>query len=442
VFFLSQPEANNTASAKKGINWAPLIKEEDWLAVWIGAILILGVIFGIVGKAAKFSTWDTLGEAFPAEIWGALLVLLLVVGILNTIAASFLGEKVSQYVPAFIVVFLLTTLAQLLGSFSTFKAYSLEVALWALVVGLLVSNTVKTPAWMKPAIKAEMYIKTGLVLLGCEILFNRIVALGLPGMFVAWVVTPIVLIAMYFFGVKVLGLNKEFALTLSAATSVCGVSAAIATGAACKAKQEHISIAITISLLFTVLMIVAMPALVIALGIPLDVGAALIGGTIDSTGAVPAAGALLGDRGVEIASVVKMIQNVLIGVIAFVVAIIWTAMGYGTGATAGAKEIWIRFPKFILGFVGASLLFSFLLVPTMGAEAVDGLVSITKSYRGWFFALGFVCIGLGANFKELAAQISGGKPLIQYIVGQTFNIILTLIAAWLAFGGILFPPLP
>jgi len=439
---MSQPGLNGEVVAKKGVNWSPLWKEEDWLAVWIGLALILGAIFGIIGKAAKISTWDNLGQAFPPEIWGSLLVLLLVTGVLCTVGSSLLGEKAGKYIPAFIAVFVLTVIAQTLGSFSTFKAYNLEVPLWALIVGLLVSNTIKTPEWIKPAVRAEMYVKTGLVLLGCEILFNRIVALGPPGMFVAWVVTPIVIISMYWFGVKVLGMNREFALTLSAATSVCGVSAAIATGAACKAKPEHVSVAITISLIFTVIMLVLMPMAVVALGIPLYVGAALIGGTIDSTGAVPAAGALLGERGVEIASVVKMIQNVLIGVVAFVVAIIWTSMGYQSGSQVSAKEIWIRLPKFILGFIGASLVFSFILVPSMGAEAVDGLVGITKSFRGWFFALAFVCIGLGANFKELAAQVTGGKPLIQYIVGQSFNIILTLVAAYLAFGGILFPPLP
>jgi uncharacterized membrane protein YadS len=103
-------------------------------------------------------------------------------------------------------------------------------------------------------------------------------------------------------------------------------------------------------------------------------------------------------------------------------------------------EIWYRFPKFIVGFLAASLLFSFVLVPTLGMPTVEKSIigAATKTIRGWLFCLAFVSIGLESNFRDLAHQMSGGKPIILYLVGQSFNLILTLIAAYLAFGGILF----
>lgn len=439
---MSQPGVGGSLSGKKGIDWSPLWKLEDWWAVWFGFVGISLAATGIVTSVAKFKTWTSLGEAFPTGIWIKLLILMIGLGIITAIGLKLMGQNAKKHLIAFPAVFVLAAIAELCAANSVAKAYNLETALWGLIVGLVVSNTVKTPAWMKPAVRTEMYIKTGLVFLGCEILFNRVLALGLPGIIVSWMVIPIVVLFMFWFGDKILKIeSKEFNITLTCATSVCGVSAAIAAGAASGAKKDEVGVAITISLLFTVLMMVMMPIFILAVGMDPDVGAAWVGGTIDSTGAVVAAGAFLGQRGLEISSVVKMIQNVMIGILAFVIAIIWVAR-YGrteSSAYASAKEIWFRFPKFILGFVAASLIFSFLLIPTVGEAAVDGYLSVTKGLRGWLFALAFVSIGLDSNFKELATHVKGGKPLVHYIVGQSFNLILTLLMAWLCFGGILFP---
>jgi uncharacterized membrane protein YadS len=174
----------------------------------------------------------------------------------------------------------------------------------------------------------------------------------------------------------------------------------------------------------------------------LEVGAAWLGGTIDATGAVVAAGAFLGPEAEKTAAIVKMVQNILIGVVAFAIAVFWVTSVENNPSQGrpSLKEIWIRFPKFILGFIGASLLFSFVLVPSMGLDVVENeILGQTKNLRAWLFCMGFVSIGLESNFKELASQMVGGKPIVLYVVGQTFNIVLTLLAAYLAFGGILFP---
>jgi uncharacterized membrane protein YadS len=158
----------------------------------------------------------------------------------------------------------------------------------------------------------------------------------------------------------------------------------------------------------------------------------------------------LGDNAEIVAAVVKMIQNILIGVVAFCVAVAWvTKVERDPNAPRpSAMEIWYRFPKFIVGFVAASLVFSFLLVPAFGGgqeglSAVEKNVigAITKTCRGWLFCLAFVAIGLESNFRQLASQMAGGKPIVLYIIGQSFNLILTIIAAYLAFGGWLLPPI-
>ena len=314
----------------------------------------------------------------------------------------------------------------------------LEWAFWALLIGLLISNTVGTPGWLKPAIKTEFYIKTGLVIMGFSVLFSNIAKFGLYGLGIAWIVTPIVIIFMWWLGTKVLKINnKPLVITLASATSVCGTSAAIATGAAAKAKKEDLSLAISISIIFTILMMVFEPMIIRWAGMNQMMGGALIGGTVDSTGAVVLAGEALGEEAAQVASMVKMIQNILIGFIAFFVAIFFATKVDKTGdSKVGAGEIWNRFPKFIIGFFVASLVASFIVKPLGGdVKAINGVLD---QYKNWAFVLAFTSIGLDTNFKSLFKQMQGGKVLWLYIIGQLFNIALTLFAVWILLSGVLF----
>jgi uncharacterized membrane protein YadS len=279
-----------------------------------------------------------------------------------SIGSAFQGHSPVRFAIGFTGLFALAVFAYLLAGQEVIKHYNLEYALWAVLLGLLISNTIGTPKWLKPATRTEVFIKTGLVLLGAEVLFNKLLALGLPGVFVAWVVTPIVLVSTYLFGQYVLKIpSKSLNLVISADMSVCGVSAAVATAAACRAKKEELSLAIGLSLIFTVIMMVVMPFVVRVSGMGEVIGGAWIGGTVDSTGAVAAAGELVGTVAKDVAATVKMIQNILIGVIAFAVAVFWVSFvePRPDGKRPSVYEIWRRFPKFTLGFLVVSLLLSY-----------------------------------------------------------------------------------
>ncbi|MBN1588389.1 MAG: putative sulfate exporter family transporter [Pirellulales bacterium] len=388
----------------------------------------------------------------PKPNFMAMAVLMVVLGAGFALAVAMMGGRARSFATGYLVIFLLGILAYLIADQGTMKAYGLPYALWALVFGLLISNTIGTPKWLLAGSKTELFIKTGLVLLGAEILFSKIVMLGSRGVLVAWLVTPCVILFMYFFGTRVLKMtSKSLVIIVAAATSVCGVSAAIATAAAVKAKKDELTLTVGMTLIFTVLMMIAMPPAIKAVGMGEQVGGAWMGGTIDATGAVVAAGALLGDNAEIVAAVVKMIQNILIGLVAFCVAVVWVTNieRDPQAAHPSVMEIWYRFPKFIVGFVAASLLFSFVLIPVFGgglqglnAVEKDVIGAVTKTCRGWLFCLAFVAIGLESDFRQLAGQMAGGKPIVLYLVGQGFNLILTLIAAYLAFGGWLFDAIP
>lgn len=432
-----------------------LLRQEDWLAVWIGFIIIAaGALAVLTGwfdfSALKFSTWSwgeeeaTKAVALGTQIgqwafWRKLIVTVLVLGSLFTIGVKLQGEKVGKYIPAFLALFVVAIIVRLVSAEFTLNRY-LEWAFWALLIGLLISNTVGTPDWLKPAIRTEYYIKTGLVIMGFSVLFSNIAKFGLYGLGIAWIVTPIVIIFMWWLGTRVLKIdNKPLIITMASATSVCGTSAAIATGAAARAKKEDLSLAISISIIFTILMMVFEPMIIRACGMNELMGGALIGGTVDSTGAVVLAGNALGPEAEQAAVLVKSIQNILIGFIAFFVAIFFaTRVDRTAGQSVGAGEIWNRFPKFIIGFFVASLVASFIVQPLAGGAQVKAINSVLDQYKNWAFVLAFTSIGLDTNFRQLAKQMQGGKVLWLYIIGQLFNIVLTLLAVWLLLSGVLF----
>ena len=369
-----------------------------------------------------------------------LVVLAIGLGVITGLGMVVMGTNFVSYFIGFLAVFALACLANVLGGYKPTAQYGVNGEIMAIVTGMVIANTIGTPKWIKPAVQVEYYIKAGLVLLGAEVLFNKILAIGIPGIFVAWVVTPIVLCGTYIFGQKVLKMpSKTLNITISADMSVCGTSAAIAVAAACRAKKEELTLSVGLSMVFTAIMMVAMPAFIKMIGLPEVLGGAWIGGTVDSTGSVAAAGAFLGPKALQVAATVKMIQNVLIGVSAFCVAIYFATKveKHDDGRTVGAMEIWNRFPKFVLGFAAASILLS-TIAGNIGADLDyalinKGVLSVTKPLRGHFFTLSFVAIGLATNFRELAHYFKGGKPLVLYVCGQTFNLGLTLLMAWIMF---------
>ena len=332
----------------------------------------------------------------------------LVLGALCTVGAVFMGMNPGKFFVSFLIIYALCVLANILGNQKTMRLYGINAEIWSIAIGMIIANTIGTPKLVKDGAQVEYFIKAGLVLLGAEVL-------------------------------KVLKMpSRTLNMVISADMSVCGTSAAIATAAACRAKKEELTLSIGLSLTFTAIMMVAMPAFINWVGMPEVLGGAWIGGTVDATGAVAAAGAFIGPKALQVAATVKMIQNVLIGVTAFCVAMYWCAkVDVQEGQKVSAMEIWHRFPKFVLGFLTASIVMS-VVSSSLGADVgkmlVDnGINKISVPLRGWFFALAFVSIGLTTNFRELGKYFKGGKPILLYVCGQSLNLALTLLMAWIMF---------
>jgi uncharacterized integral membrane protein (TIGR00698 family) len=424
---------------EKKRDWSSLWRTEDWWACWFGFLLFSSFLSGLVNVVPRPQAWiDNPLSAVSGGMLIQLIVLMMGLMVMYALGIRFMGENPLRFAPGFIIMFSLGVLAQLLAKQDFIHSLGLEYVIWALVIGIIISNAIGLPKWLRRAAKTELYIKTGLVLLGAEVLFGTILNLGIQGLVLAWGVTPIVLYFIYSYGTRRLKIERTLALLIAAATSVCGVSAAIAVAAASRAKKEYLTLTISISLMATVVMSVGLPAVIKTLGIDYVVGGAWIGGTVDSTGAVVAAGELLNQQAMEVAAVIKLIQNTLIGVIAFLVALIWVTRveKESDDLKIGVTEVWYRFPKFVIGFIALCLITSFVLIPNLGEIYVGNLLQVTKGLRSYLFSIAFISIGLETNFRELREQVSGGSPIKLYVVGQSLNIALTFVLAWLLFSGI------
>jgi uncharacterized integral membrane protein (TIGR00698 family) len=410
----------------------PLVGE-DWLAVLVGGALILLVLAGLRPAMPRFA-WGTDAQTVAA-LTGAsniartaqvatLVLLPLIVG------AALLGARLVPFVAGSCALYALAWLAQAMAGHATAAVWGLEYVIFGLGIGLAVNHTLPLPGWLREAVRTEYYIKTGLVVLGATILFDEIVGAGLLGILQAIVVVLSVW-AFSFWLCRRLRVDDELATMLASAVSICGVSAAIATCGAIQGDRKKLSYVTSLVLVVAMPMMVVMPWIARAAEMPAAVAGAWLGGTLDTSAAVVAAGELLGPTGRNAAVVVKLSQNALIGLAAFLLTVWWAMRRDGRQATSpGVAVIWERFPKFVFGFLVASLVFSFVLD--------DGVVAATRGVvngiRTTLFAMAFVSIGLETHLGSLVST-GGGRPAAAFIGGQAFNVVVTLLAAYLLFGG-------
>ncbi len=398
-------------------------RTEDWLAVGFGLlIVVLAIVLPEAWMPTMPKALDTVGSWRNVGI--------LVAGLFGIVwvACRVLGRPTRGILPSLVVIFGVALGAQYIASLPAVKETTgLESVFFAVALGLLVSNTVGVPLWMKPALQSEFYVKIGLVLLGTTVIFGEIMQAGALGLIQALVVVCCVWNFGYWIARK-LGVDREMSTMLASAVSICGVSAAIATCGAIKGDNKKLSYVISLVLVVAIPMMYGMPYLAQWLGLSPEVAGAWMGGTIDTTGAVVASGAVLGETAEKYSVIVKFSQNVLLGLAAFAISIYWSYKGKDHREKPTPGVLWERFPKFVLGFVAASLIFSFVL-PFDTAKAVGG---VTKNLQNAFFSIAFVCIGLETRFKDIFNR-SFKKPFWGFLIAQGFNIVLTLIVAWLLF---------
>jgi uncharacterized membrane protein YadS len=434
---------------KRESAWTEFIRKDDWWAIWIGLGLVV-VAAGLTSSGSslkwlaiapqKWKAWpDAVGQL--RDHAAQYLALFALWATLFGIAVRSLGYQLSRFLPTFALLFLASIGLYVLGQWDQAAHYNLEPPLVALVLGLLIANTVGVPRWADAGLRVELYIKTGIVLLGAGLPLTLIAWAGPVVIVQAAIVSLVTFGVIYFVAVR-LGLDKRLAATLGVGGAVCGVSGAIATAGAVGARKEDSSIAISLVIFWAIVAIFILPLLARGLQLPTGVAGAWIGTSefADAAGLAAAqayggyAGHVAGITGTPEAAVnsftlMKVIgRDVWIGVWAFVLSIVATTRWQSTGIQSkpNPAEIWRRFPKFVLGFLIASAIVTVIASGYSYADykkvVTPSLVAPLQALRVWAFTFTFLAIGLSTRVREFFS--GGAKPFYAFSAGVAVNVVL------------------
>ena len=417
--------------------WFEQFKTEDWVVV---AVSILLLAFAIITPNYLPRIPKHLADT---ESWGNAIFLFVIVLVILYIGWLLLGRPLKGLFLSLIAVFSVSLLAQITAALPPVSYYGFESVFFSVIFGLIIRNVFRVPAWMKPAIQSEFFIKIGVVCLGATILFSDVMKSGAVGLVQAVLVVSIVWFFAYFISRR-LGVDQRSAMILSSGVSICGVSACITAARVAGGDDKKLSYIVSLVLIIVVPMIYMMPWLAHLL-LPVlfddpqviqEVAGAWIGGTTDTTSGVAASSAIVSELSNQHAVIIKGAQNVLIGFVAFFIALYLSTRGEKGSNSPSLGIVWEKFPKFIIGFVAASLVFSIFqandlfLVNEKGKLIEPG---IAKMFSTVFFSLAFVCVGLETQIKDIVSR-ENRNVMWSFLTAQTFNILVTFIIACLLFG--------
>jgi uncharacterized integral membrane protein (TIGR00698 family) len=442
-----------------GARRGAILRNEDWLASFLGLLLILvaALAFATGGSikwlAVAPQKWSHASDVLQQlRLYGVRYAALFAVwAILLGAAAEALGIGALKFWRAFVPIFLVTMAVYFLGLWDQAAHYNLEPPLVALALGLLLSNSIGVPRWLDPALRVELYIKVGIVLLGSSLPLTLLAWAGPVAILQAAIVSLVTFGVIYAAATR-LGLDRRLAATLGTGGAVCGVSGAIAIGGAVGAKKQDISVAISLVVAWAIVMIFVLPLAARSLGLSTGVAGAWIGTSefADAAGLAAAqtyggyAGNIAGiaghpDAAVTAFTLMKVIgRDMWIGVWAFVLSLIAATRWERTGieGRSGASEIWNRFPKFVIGFLLASLLVTWFAGGYAYGEyktgVLPGLVAPLQALRTWAFTFAFLSIGLTTRVREFVAV--GVRPFVAFTLGAAVNVLLGLFLSTRVFG--------
>ena len=451
----SWDESSEGAKPKK-LGWRELYLKEDWWAVWIGlGLMVVAILLFINGSTIlkslainpgglKWSSWGQLQDHFTQN---AHLYLLQFIAWLVIFGASarIMGIKLSEFIPSFVFLYLLSIVMFAISGWAKAAEFNMEPPLVALVLGLVLANLFRLPAWLDSALRVEYFIKLGIVLLGATFPITLVLTAGPVAIAQATVISLATCLTIFFVATRVFGLDRRLAAVIGVGGSVCGVSASMAIAASVGAKKEHLYTSVTLVVGWALVMILILPFISRALNLHPGVAGAWIGTSefADAAGfaAASAYGKMAGNEDVAIKAftLMKVIgRDLWIGIWSFawalVATMVWESKERGT--KPDVREVWWRFPKFVIGFFVASLLMTMVTnsysIADFNNVVKPGLILPLVSLRTWAFIFCFLSIGLTTRFRDLAPV--GWKTFSAFSIGVLMNVVLGYILSVYVFG--------
>lgn len=397
---------------------AKLWKTEDWWSVWVGIGTVLLALFvfwsgsTIKGWAVSPGKWTSIsyiGQDLVKNGSGYIAIFLFF-GLIFTASMAIMGTKATKFYTGFIALFVGALAIFYASGWKVMQDLNIEAPLLALIVGLLVSNFLSTPGWMKPALRTEYYIKTGIVLLGATLPLTLIISAGPLAFLQATIVSVTTWLTIYLAATRIFKLDPRFGAVLGAGGAICGVSASIAVGGAVEAEKDHISIGIAVVTVWAIIMIFTL-SIALKVLVPGTMSPGVAGAWVGTSEFADAAGfavvaelaSKFGDAPIQTFTLMKVIgRDIWIGIWCVILAIVavmfWNKGQAGAARKSSAAIVWERFPKFVLGFLAASVIMS--LVAAAVPATHTGKAAFEGKFKGAAYKADFATYVVPAALAE------------------------------------------
>ena len=309
----------------------------------------------------------------------------------------------------------------------------------AIVLGMLLRNSVKLPAVLEPGIKFSLQriLRLGIVLLGMRLSLGEVGLIGLKALPIILITVPVALLVVTFISKK-LGLSARMGSLIAVGTSICGATAIMATAPTINAKDDEVSYAVACIALFGMAAMLVYPFAAHWLFSADPVLSGMFLGTaVHDTAQVAGAGLVyqqyFGEpQALDVATVTKLVRNLSMLIVIPLMSILYHRKSQ-EGAQAPAWYTMV--PLFVVGFALMSLLRT---VGDMGDPAFgfleqvrwNSIVGVAGEIAAYSLAIAMAAVGLGTRLSNLRAI--GPRPLIvglisALLVGGTSALSILII---------------
>lgn len=334
-----------------------------------------------------------------------------------------------RYLPGIALAGVLAVIAIELGKIGWLQAHGISALTLAIVLGMVVGNTLYSRIASVSAggvtFSKQTLLRAGIILYGLRLTFQDIADVGVAGVAIDAVVLTSTFALSWWAGTRLLGLDRCTAMLIGAGSSICGAAAVMAAEPVVRGRPDQVTVAVSTVVVFGTLAIFLYPALY-----HLDAGYSIVamspsaygifaGSTIHEVAQVVAAGRAVSDAAATTAVITKMVRVMMLA--PFLVALS-AYLSRRNAAAADESPVTaptarrIVIPWFALGFVAVAALNSMAVLPhAVVATAVDLDT----------FVLAMAMAALGITTHVSAIRTAGIKPLA----------LAALLFAWLVMGG-------
>ncbi len=343
-------------------------------------------------------------------------------------AAASAAPRTTSLWPGLALAGAIAAVAMALGRVPWFQAHGLSALTLAIVLGMLVGNTVypriAAPAQAGVGFAKATLLRAGIVLYGLRLTFTDVAQVGWAGVLIDALMLSSTFVGAYWAGTRWLKMDRQTVLLIGAGSSVCGAAAVLATEPVVKARADQVAVAVATVVVFGTLAMFLWPALYSVgtqsgwLQMDAHQYGIFVGSTVHEVAQVVVAGAAQGEAAANAAVIAKMVRVMMLAPLLLALSWWLADVGRQGGSASDGERARLVVPWFAVGFIVVTAFNTLVKLPP------DWLVA-GRWVDDALLATAMASLGLTTHVKLI--RNAGVKPLL----------LASMLFGWLLVGGLL-----